>query len=122
MESKDDIYINDRLDVLDTYTDTAEEAENDYMDFVNPEDEGKIIVASSTGNSRAASRISEDIMNKTSSNVVTEKAVADYVAKTIVDKQLDIVASDQVNTENASNDKAASEKAIVEGLSFTVIK
>lgn len=122
MESKDDISINDRLYVLDTYKDTAEEAENDYMDFVNPEDKGKIIVASSTGNSRAASRISEDIMNKTSSNVVTEKAVADYVAKTIVDKQLDIVASDQVNTENASNDKAASEKAIVEGLSFTVIK
>ena len=115
---KDSVSLKDRLYILDSYKETDEEQTNNLMDFVNTEDEGKIIVADYEGNSKAASKISES-MNIDAGNAVTEKAVSDYVKETTLSKQSIATSPDEINP---SDEKATSEKAVVEGLSFNIIK
>lgn len=115
---KDSVSLKDRLYILDSYKETDEEQTNNLMDFVGTEDEGKIIVADYEGNSKAASKISEN-MNIDTSNAVTEKAVSDYVKETTLSKQSIATSPDEINS---SDEKATSEKAVVEGLSFNIIK
>lgn len=115
---KDSVSLKDRLYILDSYKETDDEQTDNLMDFVTPEDEGKIIVANYEGNSKAASKISES-MNIDTTNAVTEKAVADYVEETTVSKESIVTSPDE---SNPSDEKATSEKAIVEGLSFNIIK
>ena len=115
----DSVSLKDRMYILDTYKDTDDEAESDLMDFATEADEGKIIVASSTGNSRAStSKISEN-MSSNSRNVITEKGVTEYVEETAVSKD-SVVNSPNEN--DPSDDKLVTEKGVIEGLSFNIIK
>lgn len=92
------------------YSDSDQGDEDTYMDKVSPSDAGKVIIADSNGNAKASVYISESITGE-SNNIVTEKAVADYVVA-----KKDVLPEMTLN--GASADKVVSEAALSKALKF----
>ena len=92
--------------------------ENNYMSYVAEGNEGAVILASDDGDSAVGPVIVNDITVE-SGNIVTEKAVEDYVESNAVSK--DNISTDETmktNTIAASNSRVTSEKAVVEAPTF----
>lgn len=88
-----------------------------WMSKVEETDEDRIITASKYGDSKASVYISNSIPDETTLNLVTEKAVDDYVKDTTVSKE-NIVDFD---ADNASEEEIPNEKSVFEALSFNTI-
>ena len=117
LEHIDDLGIVDRLWIINESDGT--DIYSPWMSFVDPSDNGKIIVASSDGDSSASVYITNTISSTDSStDVVTEKAVETFVEDNTLSKSS---ISTTVNTENASDERIISEKALIDSLSFNTL-
>lgn len=112
---KDNLGITDRLWI---YNEEDIENLSPYMDMVSSDNAYKIITATKYGNSNASAYILNNIQAD-SENVVTERAVADYVEDTVVPKSN---ISTTIDEDNASDENIVSEKSIVELLSFKTLE
>lgn len=97
-----------------------------YMDMLSRNDSGKIVIASETGNSKAGPYILDNATGNSTNGVLTETAAEEYIQQ-IATTPADVVKTydemEDHNENNTASDTAmASEKAIVEALSFKYYK
>lgn len=95
--------------------------EDNYMSYVAAGNEGAVLLANDDGDSAVGPVIVNEITVE-SGNIVTEKAVADYVESNTV--STDNIATSETmktNTIAASNSRITSEKAVVEALTFNTL-
>ena len=119
LNPKDEVKIYDKI-WMNNIVDIEDEELNNFMDAVDPSDNGEIILADSEGNSEASGmRITLTIVdsNESDSNVVTEEAVTEYVQEKSISKEN---ISKELNTQNPSDENITSEASILNALKINV--
>lgn len=119
ISSKDELGIIDRLWIINN---DASEEDDPYMNLVDPSAVGSIITADAKGNSSAPMVYISNNVKNGKLNVVTEKAVEDYVKEVALPKTDIITKCNNTVLSNCSDTKTLSEKCILEALSFHTFK
>lgn len=113
LNKKHDLGIGERVWIYNYFDDPN----NDYMDTVDPSNEGKIIIATEDGNSAVGPYIMNNDINPDGLNAVTEKSVESYVNRETLSKKQLVNVVDE-NLIDASDEEIPVSQYIIDALSF----